>query len=172
VARNGGVEILKFNDYQCPACRRTAEEYGSSIARLTTTSNGAVRFKEMDFPLETECNPFARADLHPAACESAVAVRLAREHGTDKRMIDWLWTNQAALTAASVREAAHRVASVNDYDLRYEEVLKRVRDDVTIGNRVGVAGTPTFFVNGRKLTVIRPADFEAAVKYELGWQVQ
>jgi protein-disulfide isomerase len=166
---NADVVVLKFNDYQCPACKRTAIACAPVIARLSAASAGRVRLQELDYPLETECNPFARADVHPAACEAAAAVRMARELRTEGAVTDWLWTNQSRLTPASVKEAARLVGRIPDYEARYEQVLKLIRDDVALGNKVAVAGTPTFFVNGKRLTVVRPSDFEAAIKSELGW---
>ena len=36
-----------------------------------------------------------------------------------------------------------------------------------LGQKVGVNGTPTFFINGIKLGGFRPAAFDAVIAYEL-----
>jgi protein-disulfide isomerase len=42
-----------------------------------------------------------------------------------------------------------------------------VKLDVQLGQKVGVSGTPTFFINGIRLGGFRPAAFDAVIAYEL-----
>jgi protein-disulfide isomerase len=161
------VVVLKFNDYQCPPCKRTHLEYEPILASIGDASPGAVRFTSMDYPLETECNPYVEADVHPAACEAAAAVRLAREHGRERDMEQWLWAKQATLTPSAVIQAARDIGGVSDYLDRYPAVLGQIRADVEIAHKLGVPGTPTHFVNGVRLMPVPKQDFEAAIRYEL-----
>jgi protein-disulfide isomerase len=46
-------------------------------------------------------------------------------------------------------------------------VLEDVRADSQLGQKLGVSGTPTFFLNGIKLGALRPAAFDAVIAYEL-----
>ncbi len=161
------VVIVKFNDYQCPPCRQTYLEYKPILAKYQQQHPGKVKLITRDFPLEPECNTFSPNGLHPAACEAAVAVRLAREKGRAEAMEEWLFTNQTSLTAAGVREAARTVGQVGDLDQRYDAVLTLVRGDVAQGGQLGVRGTPTFFMNGIRLPGLRPEFFDAAIAWEL-----
>ena len=159
------VTIIKFNDYQCPPCGQTFREYKPILAKLQQQNPGKIAFITRDFPLDPECNPLGGG--HPAACEAAAAVRLAREKGRAAEMEDWLFANQPSLTPASVREGLSTVAGVSDFDARYAKTLELVRGDVAQGQQLGVRGTPTFFMNGIRLPNLRGEFFEAAVAWEL-----
>lgn len=161
------VVIIKFNDYQCPPCRQTFMEYKAIFAKWAKQQPGKVRYLTRDYPLERECNAFVGQDLHPAACEAAVAVRLAREKGKAEAMEEWLFANQPSLTPASVKAAAATVAGVNDFDVRMAATLELVKADIAQGSQLKVSGTPTFFMNGLRLPGLRPEYFDAAIAWEL-----
>jgi protein-disulfide isomerase len=46
-------------------------------------------------------------------------------------------------------------------------VIEAVRADSQLGTKLGVNGTPTFFLNGIRLNALRPAAFDAIIAYEL-----
>ena len=164
-ATGAAVTIVKFNDYQCPPCGQTFREYKPVLARLQQQHPGKIAFVTKDFPLDPECNSMGGG--HQAACEAAVAVRLARDKGRADAMEDWLFANQSSLTPASVREGVAKVAGVTDFDARYSTMLALVRGDIGQGQQLGVQGTPTFFMNGIRLPTFRGEFFEAAVQWEL-----
>ena len=157
--------IVKFNDYQCPPCGQTFREYKPILAKLQQQYPGKIAFVTRDFPLDPECNSLGGA--HQAACEAAVAVRLAREKGKAEAMEDWLFANQPSLTPATVRQGAATVGGVTDFDARYPKTLELVRGDIAQGQQLDVRGTPTFFMNGIRLPNLRGEFFEAAVEWEL-----
>ena len=159
------VVIVKFNDYQCPPCGQTFREYKPVLAKLQKEHPGKIAFVTKDFPLDPECNSLGGG--HMAACEAAVAVRLAREKGRADTLEDWLFANQAALTPESVKQGLSTVAGVSDFEARYPKMLELVRGDIAQGIQLGVRGTPTFFMNGIKLPSLRGEYFEAAVQWEL-----
>jgi uncharacterized membrane protein/protein-disulfide isomerase len=169
VAGAGGsgaaVVIVKFNDYQCPPCGLTYREYKPVLAKLQKEHPGKIAFVTKDFPLDPECNSLGGS--HTAACEAAVAVRLAREQGRADTMEDWLFANQPSLTPASVKQGMASVGGVSDFDARYAKTLELVRGDIAQGIQLGVRGTPTFFMNGIRLPNLRAEFFEAAVLWEL-----
>jgi protein-disulfide isomerase len=121
----------------------------------------------MDYPLEPECNPYMPRVVHSAACEAAVAMRLAREHGTAPVLEKWLWANQATLNRNAVFEAARTIAKIPDLNERYDRVIDQVHLDVEIAHGLAVTGTPTYFVNGVALTFIPKKFFEIAIMHEL-----
>ncbi len=162
------VVILKFNDFQCPACGQTFLNYRPILEKYKAERPGAVKFIVKDFPLEPDCNPNVPNLVHQAACESAVAVRLARNHNRDEAMEEWLYTHQSTLTPAVVREAARDVGQVTDFDARYQGVLPAIRADADFAKQLGVRVTPTFFINGVRVEGgLRPEYFDAAIRYEL-----
>jgi uncharacterized membrane protein/protein-disulfide isomerase len=168
VANDGAkVVIVKFNDYQCPPCRQTYMEYKPVLAKWQASNPGMVKFMTKDYPLEPECNVNAPGGQHLSACEAAVAVRLARDHGRGEQMEEWLFGNQPQITPALVREGARDVGKINDFDSRYATTLELVKGDITLGAQLGVKGTPTFFVNGVRIPGLKAEFFDAAIAYEL-----
>ncbi|MBM3781226.1 MAG: hypothetical protein FJW29_06070 [Acidobacteria bacterium] len=168
IPTNGAaVVVVKFNDYQCPACGQTHLALKPVKEKWVREGSGRVQFVTMDFALERECNAGMQSDVHLAACDAAVAVRLAREKGKGDALEDWLFANQPIMTPASVRQAAADVAGVTDMDARYADVLTKVKADTTMGVQLKVASTPTFFLNGIRLPGLRPEFFDAAIAWEL-----
>jgi protein-disulfide isomerase len=161
------VVIVKFNDYQCPACGQTFRDYKPVIAKWAAQAPGKVKFISKDYPLERECNQFIGQDLHPGACEAAVAVRLAREKGRADAMEDWLFANQPAMTPQAVKNAVATIAQVKDFDARYTGTLELVKADIAQGAQLKISGTPTFFMNGMRLPGLRAEFFDAAIAWEL-----
>jgi uncharacterized membrane protein/protein-disulfide isomerase len=167
-AEGAAVVIVKFNDYQCPPCKQTYDNYKSVLAKYRASHPGAVRFVTKDFPLDPECNFNAPGGQHVAACEAAVAVRLAEEHAKREAMEDWLFANQPTLTPDSVKQGARQVGGITDFDQKYPTVLNLVKGDIAAGGALGVRSTPTFFINGRMLRGgLPPQFFDAAIAFEL-----
>jgi uncharacterized membrane protein/protein-disulfide isomerase len=162
------IVILKFNDYQCPGCGVTYREYKPVLAKWAKQQPGKIKFISKDYPLERECNQFVGQDLHPGACEAAVAVRLAREKGRGEAMEDWLFANQPAMNPETVKKAAATVGGVTDFDKRYAATLELVKADIAQGAQLKVGSTPTFFVNGMELPGLKAEFFD----YALGWELK
>lgn len=142
------VTVVIFIDWQCPACKAAERAYGVVFADFEKRRPGAVVVQFRDYPLNMRCNPNVPVEMHPAACDAAVAVRLSREHGTSTAMIDWLFANQESLTPDLVRRAAATIGKVADFTTRDTAVLKDVARDVAEGHGLEVGGTPTCFING------------------------
>jgi protein-disulfide isomerase len=162
------VLVLKFNDYQCPSCRLAWVLYKDIIAKYEKGHPGVFQFENRDFPLETECG--AGNAGHSAACEAAAAVRMAREKSRDKELEAALFERQSpSMTRAEVVSALQQVAQISsaDFDAKYAKTLESIRADVQLGQKLGVSGTPTFFLNGIRLPSLRPAYFDAALDWAL-----
>jgi uncharacterized membrane protein/protein-disulfide isomerase len=168
-AEGAKVLIVKFNDFQCPPCRQSHLAYMPVIGKYEAEHPGAVHYVLKDYPLSSDCNPnVVGGGPHPSACVAAVAVRLARLHGREEAMIDWLFANQPQLTPPLVRHAAHDVGQVNDFDAKYPATLESVKSDIALGKQLGVKSTPTFFINGVKVEgALPPQYFDQAIAYEL-----
>ena len=164
---NQGAKVLvvKFNDFQCPACRQAYLEYKWVVDKYRKTSPDTVKFVNVDFPLEAECGV---ANLHPSACEAAAAVRMARAKNRGDQMEEWLFTNQSTLTPDAVKGAVRDVAQVTDFDAQYPKMLELIRAESKMGQTLGIQGTPTFYINGIKINAtLRPIYFDAAIAHEL-----
>jgi uncharacterized membrane protein/protein-disulfide isomerase len=162
------VLVLKFNDYQCPSCRLAWVLYKDIIAKYEKAHPGVFQFENRDYPLETECG--AGNAGHVAACEAAAAVRMAREKSRDKELEAALFERQSpSMTRNEVVSALQQVAQISsaDFDAKYAKALESIRADVQLGQKLGVKGTPTFFLNGIMLPSLRPAYFDAALDWAI-----
>jgi uncharacterized membrane protein/protein-disulfide isomerase len=148
---NDGAKVLivKFSDYMCPACRQTYEFYKPVLGKYL--SGGQVRYVVKHYPLEAECNPSA-PNNHYASCEAAAAVIMAKPKGTAEKLEQWIFSNQLGLTPEAVKRAAKDVGGIDDFDAQYPRVLEEVKADASLGASLKISQTPTFYINGRKIT--------------------
>ena len=166
------VVVVKFNDYQCPACASAHRAYAPIFAKYASSHPGQVRLVTLDYPLDPACNDQAPRGRHHGACAGAVAVRLAAGLGDAARtgMEDWLYANQSGLTREAVVEALAEVAGIDRarYDAAYDETILAVRTDIALGNDLPVEATPTYVINGVVVKgTLAPRYFDAAIAYEL-----
>ena len=171
-APDATVIVVKFNDYQCPACASAHRAYAPVFAKYASSHPGLVRQVTLDYPLDPACNEQAPRGLHFGACAGAVAVRLAGEIGDDARveMAEWLYAHQEGLTREAVVEAIDDVAGIDAarYDAAYEETVRAVQGDIALGNDLPVEATPTYVINGVVVKgTLAPQYFDAAIAYEI-----
>ena len=160
------VQVVKFNDYQCPACRMTYFAYKDIFAKYEASNPQDFRYESRDFPLDSECG---MGGIHAYACEAAVAVRLAKakDPAKGKELENWLFERQDTLSRDLAKRGLSEIAQVNSFDADYPKTLEAIRADVKLGTSVGVNGTPTFFLNGIRINSLRPAYLDAAIAYLL-----
>jgi uncharacterized membrane protein len=162
------VLIVKFNDFQCPACGQSYLLYKPVLAKYEAEHPGAVKMVLKDYPLNRDCNDGISQTLHPAACDAAVAVRLAEAHNKAAELEEWLYTHQQGMTPPAVRQAARDIGGVTDFDAKYASTLSLVKGDIALGKQLNIKATPTFFINGVKVeSAIAPQYFDQAIAYEL-----
>ena len=168
---NASVLVIKFNDYQCPACAETFRLYESIFEKYESSHPGKVRLVVMDYPLDPKCNNQAPNGLHDSACEAAVSVRIARHVGESEaeKMARWLYDNQEVMSPTTIKAAILEIAGVKNFDILYTEVVKEVKNDVAVAATIPVKATPTFILNGVLLRGgLTPTFFDRAIAYELG----
>jgi uncharacterized membrane protein/protein-disulfide isomerase len=160
------VMIVKFSDYQCPACRSAHEALKPVLARYP---GQGVQLVMKHYPLEPECNPNAATMNHYASCEAAAAYEMAKSTPHLSKLDAWLFAHQQTLTRDVVREAALNQAGITDFDARYEAALQTVKTDASLGKLLNVNSTPTIYINGRKVNpaVLPPAYYDALIDIEL-----
>jgi protein-disulfide isomerase len=170
VVPNEGAKVLivKFADYQCPACSQAYLAYKPILAKYAASNPGQVKLVMKDFPLNPNCNPAVHSMVHPSACDAAVAMRLARTHNKEEQLEEYLYTHQQEMTPETVRKWAHDIGEVTDFDARYQSTLELVKGDSAMGQQLQVSQTPTFFINGIKIDgAWAPQYFDEAIAYEL-----
>lgn len=162
------VLIVKFNDYQCPACKITHETYKPFLQKYI--ASGQVKYVVKHYPLEPECNPGVPNVVHPASCEAAAAVIMAKSKGTADKLEDWIFAHigPPLLTPEQVKDAARTVGGITDFDAQYPRAKEEIKTDAGLGQLLGVKSTPTFYINGRTPTQVLPAQyFDVLIQLEL-----
>jgi uncharacterized membrane protein/protein-disulfide isomerase len=168
-AEGAKVLIVDFSDFQCPFCRQAFVRLKPLVAKYNAQQPGSIRLVLKDYPLNTKCNVNVQnGGPHPAACEAAVAVRLAKATNREDAMEEWFFSNQEAMTPDSVRQAAREVGHVTDFDAKYASTLELVKSDIAFGHSLGVTATPTIFINGVKIAGVLALEyFDQAIALEL-----
>jgi uncharacterized membrane protein/protein-disulfide isomerase len=162
------VLIVKFNDYQCPACKVTFDQYKQILPKYI--ASGQVKYVVKQYPLEPECNPYVPNVVHNASCEAAASVIMARSKGTADKLEDWIFSHQGPplLTPEQVKDAARSIGGITDFDAQYARAKEEIKTDAGLGQLLNVKSTPTFYINGRSPTQILPAQyFEVLIQLEL-----
>ena len=160
------VLVVKFNDYQCPACREAYLLQKDVLAKFT--ASGKVKYVSKHYPLEPECNAGVTSVIHSLACETAAAVVMAEGKGKADKLEEWFFTNQPTLTAGLVKQATADVGGVPDFDAQYARALTIVKTDTGLGSQLQVKSTPTLFINGIRVEgMVPPPALEAMIEHEL-----
>jgi len=146
------VVIVEFSDFQCPACRAAQSE----VKRVLAENEGAgLVFRH--FPLTS---------IHKNAFIAAVASEVAGKNNKFWEYHDLLFERQNEWEEESEIEGrlvSYAVELGLDGELFLQQFNAKVGEeevqaDLSLGRKVGVASTPTFFVNGEKVGMVELAD--------------
>jgi Na+/H+ antiporter NhaA len=134
------VTLVEYGDYQCPYCGQAE----LVIRELLDEFGDELRYVWRHLPL---------SDVHINAQMAAEATEAAGSQGAFWPMHDRLLASQDELTAQDLKRHAEGLGLDVDRfwdELRRREHAERVADDVASADTSGVAGTPSFFINGRR----------------------
>jgi len=153
---NAAVTIVAFTDYQCPSCA----SIHPSLERLVKENAGKVRLVTRDFPLSQ----------HPEAFKAAEAAEAAREQGKYWEYIHVLLQNQSMLGVEKLKSFAVELGLDRarfDAALDSGKFAEVVQRDVDDGMKLGLKGTPSLFINGRRVTAKSYEELKASVEAAL-----
>jgi protein-disulfide isomerase/uncharacterized membrane protein len=144
---NAPVLMAEFSDFLCPSCQRAWKF--NPILLAGHGARVALAFK--NYPLDSTCNRSMQRVAHPGACEIAAAVECAHEQGKFWEFHDKVF----ALGPEYKPERLHEDAAAVGLDQAKFEACRQsgrgmeaVKRDVEEAIRLGVARTPTYYVNG------------------------
>lgn len=146
-AAKGAVTVVEYGDFQCPFCLRSR----ATIKQVMDSYPEQVRVVYKHFPLS----------FHREAMNAHRAAEAAREQGKFWEMHDRVFQSPSDLTAATMRKHAEELGlDLAKYDeaVGSDRVQKRIAADQDEGRKVGVRGTPAFFVNGKMIAGAQPFD--------------
>ena len=138
--KDAAVTIVEFSDFQCPYCR-AAEP---ALKQIRVKYGDKVKLVYMDFPL----------GMHQHAMDAAVAGRCAADQDKFWQFHDAIFADQSKLDAASLKADAAKVGvDTKKFNVCFaaKPGVAGINADQAEGQRLGVSGTPTFFVNGREM---------------------
>jgi protein-disulfide isomerase len=140
-SRNAPVIIIEFADYECPYCQKI----DADLKKLQEEFGGNLGLVFKDFPLP----------MHSRAEKAAEAARCADAQGKFWEFHDFLFDNSKNLEATHLKEYARALkldAARFDGCLDLGEQAATVQMDSTQAQRLGLTGTPSFFINGHLLS--------------------
>ena len=163
---NAPVQLVMFMDFLCPTCQRAAQHNTVALAAHPRDLSLVVK----QFPLDRACNTAIPSSTHPGSCRLAAAAACAHEQGKfgpfHERLI------QRGLPYDLSKLADDAAAAGLDLE-GFQACMEsgrgetQVEKDVAEGKRLGVTGTPTFFINGAKFVgAITPDQFKELIQEE------
>lgn len=157
------AQLVEFLDFECEACGAAVP----LVEELKKEYGDRITFVNRYFPLPS----------HKNSGQAALAVEAAAQQGKYEQMAAKMfetqpqWGEKQDFQNALFRTFAEELGlDMEKFDaaMAAEETKERIRKDIADGKALGVTGTPTFFLNGEKLTLNTEAEFrqklEDAVK--------
>lgn len=148
------VTIVEFSDFQCPYCRVAAVNIKPNLAEYKKE----VVFYFANYPLDSSCNPNITRPMHSVACTAAKAVLCAEREGKFWTYHDEIFKNQKKLSKDLLLKIAESEGMNKDafvQCLESEEINAKVKQDIELGSKLDVHGTPSIFINGRSFPAWR-----------------
>ena len=142
------VKVVEFTDYQCPFCGRVRQ----TVSQILEEYKGKVRYVIRDFPLS----------FHKDALKAHEGAHCAADQGKYWEMNKKLFADQSKIQVEDLKKYA---AEIKLDTKKFADCLdsgkytEKVRKSQEYGEKIGVSGTPAFFINGRMISGARP--FEA-----------
>lgn len=147
------VTIVEFSDFYCPFCRRVLP----TLAQLESKYGEKIKLVFRDFPIES---------LHPGATQAHEAARCANDQGKFWAYHDKLFVAPPKSSPEIFKGLAKEVgldAPAFETCLNSGKYQAAIKEDIAEGNRVGVSGTPAFFINGRLISGAQPLEAFARI---------
>jgi protein-disulfide isomerase/uncharacterized membrane protein len=158
------LRLVVYSDFLCPWCRNLA----GGLANYLPHAEDKVVLYFKNYPLDKTCNAALGGTMHPGSCWMALGGVCANEQGKFWQYHDRVFSNppnnptkddvlrigaEAGLTPATLSACIDAPATG-----------QKLQADIAEGRRIGVSGTPTVLINGKKLP--RLNDFLQSIEKE------
>ncbi|HKP74740.1 MAG TPA: DsbA family protein [Longimicrobiaceae bacterium] len=158
------ITIYEFADFQCPHCAQFAA-FIEPLIRENLVNTGKARYVFYEFPL---------GGAFKWSWVAARAGRCANEQGkfwdyhgmVFGRQADWVYERDPITKFTEYAQSAGMDASKFERCVRSQQYQREVSESSQLGQTLGVQGTPTLFVNGRRIEPLPSsyAEFEQQVR--------
>jgi len=137
---NAPVTIAVFDDYECAYCAKMEAVFSQLLAKYPKELKLVIK----QYPLRN----------HPNARQASIAVIAAHKQGKFWEFHSQVFANQTELSTTKLDEIAESFdLDMTQFkkDLLSHDVLSMIVRDVREGQKIGVKGTPTLFLNGKRV---------------------
>lgn len=163
------VTLVMFGDFECPDCRMEAMAIRQNLA---TEFSKEVRVYFKDFPLE---------QIHPWARTAAIAGRCVygQQPAAFWKYFDWVYDHQVEITPENFKEKFNDFVKTDSeldgmqlgHCMESNATEAEVNASIAEGKALHIDGTPTSFVNGRRLIGSYPwPNLQQIINGELNYQ--
>jgi len=148
--KNSKVVLFEYGDFQCPGCGSTHP----TIKAVSEKYEKQLAFVFRNFPLTT---------IHPNARAASAATEAAGLNGKYWEMHNMIYENQDSWSSASTEDRTNLFSQyavnigidANTFEKtltsKSSQINRKIDFDRALGNKIGVSGTPTMYLNGKKL---------------------
>jgi len=159
--KDAPISIVIFSDFECPFCAQAGKGLFTDVL---STEKDKIRLVFRNFPLAM--HPWARAAAEAGVCAQRQDEKYFWEFH------DYLFANQREINKQNLREKLlERATTMENFKVdEFESCLDHgtaaaaVEQDITLGNQIGIAATPTLFVNGHRLSGYRPEQIRTLIR--------
>jgi protein-disulfide isomerase len=159
-----GVTLVEYGDYECPYC----QVYFATVKQVEAEYDSQITFQFRNFPLTS---------IHPNAFAGARAAEAAALQGKFWEMHDLLyeendpnakqgWVVASDPTTYFDEFATSIGLNLTQFKADYAsiKVNNLINADMSVGNKLNIQGTPTFFVDGKQVQIGNTvANFESVI---------
>ncbi len=148
--KDAKVTLLEYGDYQCQFCA----QYYPTVKQVQAKYNDQIKFQFRNLPL---------TNLHQNAFAASRAAEAADLQGKFWEMHDALyepanwqvWSSSNDPTPLFATYAKQLGLNTEQYkkDFASSKVNNRINADLAEGTKLGLTGTPSFFINGKKTEI-------------------
>ena len=152
---NAKITIVEFGDFACPVCLQAFP----TVREISSKYKNDIKFIWRDYPVVQDYSDLL-----------ALAGRCAGEQGLFWPMHDKLFQNQGVDQPDQLAALANQVgADLKKFNgcFNQQKYLPQIQKDLEDGQSFNIAGTPTYFINGYKLTGNVPYDIFVKIIEEL-----
>ena len=148
------VEVVEFSDMQCPHCKQAQP----TLEKLMADEPNA-RFVFQPFPLPSHDWAMKAASFADCVSQS--------NNGAFWKYLDAVFNAQSDITAANADQKLTELADgvgVKGAEVATcaarPDIRARIEQSIALGKSVGVTGTPTLFIGGRKIANVNGTPYE------------
>lgn len=160
---DAAVIINEFTDIQCPFCALS-----NTMMHKIVSEYDNVRVIHHDLPLDIDCNPIMKQQMHPNSCLYAQYAMAAKKQNKGWGLITAMFENNKTLSEEKILELAKNLnidSKQLKKDAHSKEIKEALKNEIETTLNMKIFATPTYIINGKKYEgIFKYPDLEKIVK--------